>query len=63
VDKEQRQKKKDLVAETTDKLGSASMVTLNGQPLFDEDGGKRYVRHETLDEEQGKRKPNDKTRS
>jgi hypothetical protein len=63
MDKEQRQKKKDLVAETTDKLGSASMVTLNGQPFLDADGGKPYVRHETLDEEQGKRNPKDKTRS
>lgn len=63
MDKEQEKKKRDLVTETTDMLGSAPMVTLNGQPFLDENGGKPYVRHESLDEEHGKRKPNDKTRS
>jgi len=62
LDREQERKKRDLVAETTDMLGSAPMVTLNGQPFLDEDGGKRYVRHESLDEEGGKGKPNEKTK-
>lgn len=60
MDKEQKKKIKRIEAETTDMLGSAKMVTLEGQPFLDEDGGKPYV-EETLDEKDGKRKPSDKT--
>lgn len=42
--------------ETVDMLGSAPMVSLEGQPFLDKDGEKKYVKHEDLDEEQGKGK-------
>ena len=62
MDKEQIQKKKDFLSQTTDKLGSAPMVTFKGQPFLDEEGEKEYIMQEKLEEGQGKRKSKDKTR-
>ena len=63
MDNEQRKRKERLKAETTDYLGSAPMVSLKGQPFLDADGEKPYLKHESLEEEQGKRKPKETTRS
>lgn len=62
MDKEQKKKIKRIEAEATDILGSAQMVTIEGQPFLDAQGEKQYLKHESLDEEQDQRKPKDKTR-
>lgn len=63
MDKEQKKIKEDLVTETTDKLGSAPMVTLKGQPFLDAKGDKEYILQKASDGEQEKGKPRDKTRN
>lgn len=53
MDKEQEKRRKRIREETSDVLGSAPMISLKGQPFFDADGEKPYVKHEVLDEGEG----------
>lgn len=62
MDQEQKKRMKRLKEETVETIGSAPMITLQGQPFLDADGQKVYLRHENLDEEEGKRKPHEKTK-
>jgi len=56
MDKKEKRTNRRLVEEAVDMLGSARMVSLQGQPFLDKDGEKKYVKYEKLDEEQGKGK-------